>query len=218
VEKRLKTIAEKAEGQYKEKGSRFLAFGFPVSDETEVKAVLASLRKEHHSARHHCYAYRIGPDPFRSRMNDDGEPSGTAGRPIFGQIVSHAMTNILVVVVRYFGGTLLGTSGLIVAYREAVNDMLSHASFVDMVFMTPCRLTFPFQALDRVMKIIKEETLSFTGPVYDNACSLTVMVPADILMLFKKEMIHIEGLTISELKETMTGKMNTDSKNNSTMN
>src|ERR1035438_4724191 len=126
-----KTISSSSQGIYKEKGSKFIAYTFPVKTETEIKAHIEKLKKEHHSARHHCYAYRLHPDKSVYRMNDDGEPSGTAGKPIFGQIQSNDLTDILIVVVRYFGGTLLGVSGLINAYRSAAVEVLKNSTFIN---------------------------------------------------------------------------------------
>ena len=130
---------------------------FRYTDESEIKSILTSLRKKYHDARHHCYAYRIGTDPFRYRANDDGEPPGTAGKPIYGQIVSHELTNILIVVVRYFGGTLLGTSGLVTAYRSAAASMMEAATMIEKSVTVTCCLTFPYSSFNGVMKIIKEE-------------------------------------------------------------
>lgn len=194
MESIYKTIAEKAEGLYKDKGSRFLAFGFPVSDESEIKSILTSLRKKYHDARHHCYAYRIGTDPFHYRVNDDGEPSGTAGKPIYGQIISHELTNILIVVVRYFGGTLLGTSGLVTAYRNAAASMLEAATLIEKSVLTTCCLTFPYSSLNGVMKIIKEEGIEPIHPVYDAECSLTLAVPLSVLERFRAKMALLEGI------------------------
>ena len=118
---------------FRDRNSRFLAFGFPVETMAEINDIIAGIRKKYHDARHHCYAYRLGHAKEIFRMNDDGEPSGTAGKPIYGQLLSYDLTNILVIVVRYFGGTLLGTSGLINAYRSATVDMLSKATFCDQV-------------------------------------------------------------------------------------
>jgi len=205
VENKYKTIAEKAEGLYKEKGSRFLAFGFHVADETEIKPILTSLRKEYHDARHHCYAYRIGQNPYRYRTNDDGEPSGTAGRPIYGQIVSNELTNILIVVVRYFGGTLLGTGGLIQAYRSAASDMISRATIIEKSIGITCVLKFPYASLNGVMKIIKEETITLINPMYDNTCSVTVLVPKDILERFRGKMALLDGLAFLEFNENPLG-------------
>ena len=163
----FKTIAGRSEGQYKERGSKFLAFGFPVTDETTIKSIITSIRKEYHDARHHCYAWRIGHHPFRYRTYDDGEPSGTAGKPIYGQIVSNALTDVLIVVVRYFGGTLLGTGGLINAYRTAAAQMINNASIIEKQAGIICRLTFPYASLNGAMKILKDEGVIFTDQVYD---------------------------------------------------
>ena len=117
----FKTISIPAEGLFKDKGSKFISYAYPVSSEDQIREIVLNLKKEHHSARHHCYAWRLGPDKLIFRANDDGEPSSTAGKPILGQIQSHELTNILIVVVRYFGGTLLGVSGLINAYKRLIN-------------------------------------------------------------------------------------------------
>lgn len=203
-----KTIAEKAEGQYKEKGSKFLAFGFPVTDETAIKSIIASLRKEYHDARHHCYAWRIGAGPYQYRMNDDGEPSGTAGKPIYGQIISHDLTNILVVVVRYFGGTLLGTGGLVHAYRTATASMLDRSAIIEKTIGISCSLTFPYAILNSVMKVIKEEGIAFADASYDNQCSLTVSVPKGILERFKNKLALLDGVICAEIGEDTAGSSN----------
>jgi len=205
VENSYKTITERAEGQYKEKGSRFLAFGFPVTDETAVKSITTSLRKEYHDARHHCYAYRIGTDPFRYRVNDDGEPSGTAGKPIYGQIISHELTNILIVVVRYFGGTLLGTSGLVTAYRSAAACMLEAATMIEKSIVVTCSLSFPYSSVNGVMKIIKEEGIEPIHPVYDTICSFTVAVPLSVFEGFSAKMALQEGVTFKRMGEGAAG-------------
>jgi uncharacterized YigZ family protein len=205
VENSYKTIAERAEGLYKEKGSRFLAFGFPVTDTATIKSIITSLRKEFHDARHHCYAYRIGPDPYQYRINDDGEPSGTAGRPIYGQIISHELTNILIVVVRYFGGTLLGTSGLINAYRTATALMLDEAVIIEKSIGITCKLTFPYALLNSVMKVIKEEAVVFTNPIYDSNCSFVVKIPKSISERFKGKLVLLDGLVCNEISEDPAG-------------
>jgi uncharacterized YigZ family protein len=213
VESTYKTIAEKAEGLYKEKGSRFLAFGFPVTDESGVKSILTSLRKKYHDARHHCYAYRIGTDPFRYRANDDGEPPGTAGKPIYGQIVSHELTNILIVVVRYFGGILLGTGGLVTAYRSAAASMIASASVTERSLTVTCFLTFPYSSFNGLMKIIKEEGIEYTHPVYENPCTLTVSVPLPVFERFSAKLILMEGMTCKRMNENRaerSGKLNSE--------
>lgn len=176
MEDSYKTIEKPAEGIYREKGSRFLAFGFPVEGEGEIKDILAGLRKKYHDARHHCYAYRLGNRKNVFRMNDDGEPSGTAGKPIYGQLLSNDLTNILVVVVRYFGGILLGTGGLVVAYRMATTDMLSRASVVIRHVEVSVKISFPYEVLDRVMKVIKDENLVPDNPVFSLTCTMNLPV------------------------------------------
>ena len=196
-----KTIAEKAEGQYKEKGSKFLAFGFPAADEATVKSLITSIKKEYHDARHHCYAYRIGADPYKYRMNDDGEPSGTAGKPIYGQILAHDLTNILIIVVRYFGGTLLGTSGLMRAYRTAAERMLNQAAILEKTIGVTCNLTFPYNMLSPVMKVIKETGVIYSDPLYENHCSLALNIPKDIMDLFRSKLAVLSGVVCTETGE-----------------
>ena len=127
----IKTLSAPAEAIYKEKRSKFLAFAYPVENETEIKDKIAALKKKYHDARHHCYAYILGADKSAYRMNDDGEPSGTAGRPIHGQLLSKEVTNVLIVVVRYFGGVKLGTGGLRVAYKLAAKEVLEKATIIE---------------------------------------------------------------------------------------
>ncbi len=155
METRYKTIEGIAEGLYKEKGSKFISFAEPVSNIEEVKARLEHYRKAYHDARHVCYAYMLGAEREEFRANDDGEPSGTAGRPILGQINSAGLTNILVVVIRYFGGILLGTGGLIVAYKEATRDAISNATIVERDVMVKKRLVFGYEKMNEVMKTLK---------------------------------------------------------------
>ena len=138
-----KTITADARGLYKDRGSRFIAIAMPVTSQEEIRMKLEALRKEYHDARHHCYAWVLAPDRLTWRVNDDGEPSGTAGRPILGQINSRELTNILVVVIRYFGGTLLGVSGLINAYRSAASDALANANIAERQVMDRWLVTFP---------------------------------------------------------------------------
>ncbi len=171
-----RTLEKPAEGVYRNKGSRFLAFGFPIRNEQEIKDILAGIRKKYHDARHHCYAYRLGSRNEVYRVNDDGEPSGTAGRQIYGQLLSHSLTNVLVVVVRYFGGTLLGTRGLINAYRISTADMLSGASIVTRLPEAGLKVNFPYEMLNPVMKVLKEEMLVPADPVYAGTCSMNLSV------------------------------------------
>jgi uncharacterized YigZ family protein len=151
-----KTIAEKSEGAYKDKGSKFLAFAFPVDTMQDVELSLENIRKIHPKARHHCYAWKIGHDGNQYRANDDGEPSGTAGKPIHGQLISHQLTNILVIVVRYFGGTLLGTPGLIKAYKEATIDALKNALVIEKAIEIQFEIIFDYAWMSDVMNALKK--------------------------------------------------------------
>ncbi len=153
------TISKPSEGIFKDKGSKFLAFAYSVYSEEEIKEILKKLRKEEHNARHHCYAYRLGTDKKTYRANDDGEPSNSAGKPILGQIQAKNLTNILIVVVRYFGGTLLGIGGLINAYRSAAADALNNAEIITKTEDAQFEITYDYAAMNDVMKIIKDEKL-----------------------------------------------------------
>ncbi len=171
MQTRYITIMHPTEGIYKEKGSKFLAFAEPVRDIDAVKERLEYYRKEYHDARHVCYAYMLGAERTEFRANDDGEPSGTAGRPILGQINSLNLTNILVVVVRYFGGILLGTGGLIVAYKEATRDALAQAEVVEKDVMEQRKITFPYEKMNEVMRTLKACEATILNQGYeDNQC------------------------------------------------
>lgn len=171
-----KTIENSCEGIYKDRGSKFLAFAFPVHKEEEVKEHLQLLRKEHSAANHHCYAFRIGADKIFYRSNDDGEPSGTAGKPIFGQILSNDLTNILIVVVRYFGGSLLGVPGLIAAYKGAAADALFNSNIVERNIMEVYELSFPYDAMNDAMKILKEVNAQQWDQDFQLECKLKFSV------------------------------------------
>ncbi len=153
------TIANSSEGLFKEKGSKFNAYAFSVTNEEEIKILLATLHKEHFSARHICYAFRLGADKQTFRAHDAGEPTYTAGKPILGQIQSNDLTNILIVVVRYFGGTLLGVGGLINAYKQAAANALANASIIEKTINNVYEIKFDFQQMNEVMKIMKDENL-----------------------------------------------------------
>jgi uncharacterized YigZ family protein len=171
-----KTIATKSEGLFKDKGSKFYAYAFPVTTETEIKELLIQVKKEHHSARHHCYAWRLGPGEAAFRLHDDGEPSSTAGKPILGQLVRFDVTNILLVVVRYFGGILLGTGGLINAYRSAAADALMNAEFITNIIEKKFRLKFTYNELNDVMLVIKQENLKVVNTRFELDCQLEITV------------------------------------------
>jgi uncharacterized YigZ family protein len=170
------TIASRSEGIFKDKGSKFLAFAYPVHSEEEIKEHLEQLRKEYHDARHHCYAWRLGAAMDRYRANDDGEPSGSAGNPILGQIQSRKITCVLVVVVRYFGGTLLGVGGLIRAYRSAASAALDQARIIEQKVYTKLSVEFEYSQLNSVMKVIKDLDLEIEDQHFDLQCTLTLKV------------------------------------------
>ncbi len=170
------TIAATAEGYYTEKRSRFLSFAHHVERIEEVKEILARYRREYYDARHVCYAYMLGPERNEFRANDDGEPSSTAGKPILGQINSRELTDILIVVVRYYGGVNLGTSGLIVAYREAAADAIAHAEIVVRQVEERVEYTFAYPLMNDVMRIVKEMNPRIVSQTYDNTCQITLSI------------------------------------------
>lgn len=196
-----RTLAKPAEGLYKDKGSKFLAFAYPVASEAEVKQHVERIKKEYFDARHHCYAYALGPKGETFRANDDGEPSGTAGRPIHGQIMSASLTNTLVVVVRYFGGILLGTSGLIVAYKEATRDALSQAEIKECTVNQRYRIEFDYLSMNSVMKILKDFSLVPQNQQYDMACSLEADLRLSLCERFEKTFADLRNPNINLIKE-----------------
>jgi uncharacterized YigZ family protein len=189
-----KTIESGSSGIYKNKGSKFIAEAYPVSEEKEIREIIENARKNHHEARHHCYAYIISPDGHLWRANDDGEPSGTAGRPILGKIRSYGLTNVVVVVSRYFGGTLLGVSGLINAYKTATDSALSNAKIIDQTVLLTFELTFPYSALKDVMKIIKDEKIIQVNQRLDLDCRITIRFRESILEKISGRFSRIESL------------------------
>lgn len=176
-----KSIAEPSRGLFRDNGSRFLAFAWPVESEEEIKQIVASLKKEYHDARHHCYAYRLGKDGQTWRANDDGEPSGSAGRPILGQIDSAGLSDVLVVVVRYFGGIKLGIPGLIRAYKTSTAEALASAPAREKVAGDWRRLSFPYSSLPSVMKMVKDLDLPQRSQSFMERCSMEVFVRLSLL-------------------------------------
>jgi uncharacterized YigZ family protein len=185
-----------SKGLFKDKGSKFLSFACPVSDENEVKNILKDIKKQYHDARHHCYAYNIGTGGDRYRMNDDGEPSGTAGKPIYGQIVSHGMSDVLIVVVRYFGGTLLGTSGLISAYKNAAINALQNAEIFEKQITCQLEMQFSYEQLSLVMRNIKAQNLEIVEQNFTNSCRLVIQVRESLFDTVKKMFNEIYGVEI----------------------
>ena len=171
-----KTITSPAEGLFKDKGSKFIAYAYPLRNEEEVKERVAALKAEHPKARHHCWAYRLTPDRSVYRINDDGEPSGTAGRPILNTLLSYDVTNLLVVVVRYFGGTLLGVPGLIHAYKTATQEALQAAEVVELTVNDRYRVSFDYEQMNNIMRIVKEEGISVLNQAFDTRCQLDVEI------------------------------------------
>lgn len=172
-----KTITERVgEGYYSEKRSKFLAFAHHVETQEQIKELLARYRKEYYDARHVCYAYMLGAERLDFRANDDGEPSSTAGKPILGQINSRELTDVLVVVVRYYGGVNLGTSGLIVAYREAASDALEHAETVTRQVEELVNYSFAYPQMNDVMRIVKEMSPRIVSQQFDNTCEITLAI------------------------------------------
>lgn len=195
-----KTITSKSEGFYKEKGSKFLSFASHVTNEGEVKEILEKLRKEFHDARHVCFAYILGFDKSGFRMNDDGEPSGTGGRPIYGQLQSFDLTNTLVAVVRYFGGTKLGVSGLINAYKTATQDALNNAAIVTLKIYDVYEIIYPYSMMNDVMKILKEENLEQISSSFELECKIIFQVPKNSTNKIYEKFLRIESLKINYLK------------------
>ena len=196
-----KTIKHSSEGLYKEKGSKFLAFAYPVSTEEDIHQKIAHLRKQYHDARHHCYAWRLGPEKNRFRVNDDGEPSGSAGKPILGQIQSRDLSDVLVVVVRYFGGKLLGVGGLIRAYRAAASDALDQNTVMERRVIDTIKLDFRYEQMNAVMKLIKDYRLDFEDQLFDLNCTLTLKVWKRNSEKVVREISKIEGCSLSQIEE-----------------
>jgi uncharacterized YigZ family protein len=171
-----KTIKGTGEGYYTEKRSKFLAFAHHVESVEEVKELLAQYRKKYYDARHVCYAYMLGAERKDFRANDDGEPSSTAGKPILGQLNSNELTNILIVVVRYYGGVNLGTSGLIIAYREAAADAIAHAEVVTRQVEELVTYSFSYPMMNDVMRIVKDMSPRIVSQTYDNTCEITLAI------------------------------------------
>ena len=188
------TIEAPAEGMYKEKGSKFIAKAYPVKSDEQVKEILEQVKDDFHDARHHCYAYILGPTGNRWRANDDGEPSGTAGKPIHGQLLSFNLTNTLIVVIRYFGGTKLGVSGLINAYKTATHDALSNARIITRTVDAIYTVTFGYAMMNEAMRLVKELNLQIVEQHFDNTCTIKLRVRRSLESEFLSRCSKIEGL------------------------
>lgn len=193
------TIKKHSKGIFKDQGSKFLSFAYPVSSENEAHDIIADLKKQHHNARHHCFAYRLGTDKSIVRSSDAGEPPNSAGKPILNQIITHDLTNIIILVVRYFGGTLLGIGGLIKAYKNAAADAIKNADMVEKIVSNLYKITYPYAATNEIMKICKEKNLKQLQPSYEQECSFNLCIGTKnsdrILQQFKQ----IESVTIEYL-------------------
>lgn len=189
-----RTIKAASEGTYSEKRSKFLAFAMPVRSVEEVKQIVAEYQKKYYDARHVCYAYMLGAERKEFRANDNGEPSGTAGKPILGQINSNELTDILIVVVRYFGGVKLGTSGLIVAYRLAAAEAIAAAEIVEKTVDEEVTFHFEYPFMNDVMRIVKEEEPQIVVQDFDNDCTMTLRIRKDSMPRLKARLEKVSSL------------------------
>jgi uncharacterized YigZ family protein len=188
------TISDVSEGIFRDKGSKFIAYAYPIKNENEVKGILLTLKIEHSKARHFCWALRLSPDRNVFRINDDGEPSGTAGRPILNTLLSADLTDILLVVVRYFGGTLLGVPGLINAYKTASVEAIKANNIIKKTVNDVYHITFDYLMMNDVMKLMKEEQLTILKQEFDSNCSIQFEVRKANLNIVLAKLAKIEGL------------------------
>ena len=194
-----KTIKTPSEGLFKDRGSKFLAYAYPIEHENEIKPLVENLKKEHFKAVHHCYAYRLGLDRSNFRVNDDGEPSGTAGKPILNTLLSQEITNVLVVVVRYFGGTLLGVPGLINAYKSATIEALAVADIIEKTVNDVYNVSFEFVQMNDVMKVVKEFSLKIRNQTYDNQCTIKLEFRKTLTNQVIGKLEKIDGIVVEYL-------------------
>ena len=196
----FKSISQLSTGLFKDNGSKFLAFAYPVTTEEGIKSIIQSLKKEYYDARHHCYAYRLGHTGSIWRMNDDGEPSSTAGRPIYGQILSAELSDILIVVVRYFGGIKLGVPGLIRAYKTSTADAIANATIIEKIATEPYNIIFDYLQMNSVMKRLKDLGLTPVNQQFDLNCSLRVDVRLAMIDTFLESFDKLEGCRIEKIE------------------
>lgn len=194
------TIAASSEGIYKEKGSKFLAFAFPIFSEEEFKTHLTQLKKDYHDARHHCYAFKLGLTENEYRYSDDGEPNNSAGKPIYGQILSKNITNVGIIVVRYFGGTKLGVGGLVTAYKEAAADSLNNAIIIEQTVNNYYQITFSYPVMSEVMNFVKKHELIVSKQIFENNCLIEFSIRQTEAGFVVVELEKIEGLKIEFVK------------------
>ena len=199
IQDSYKSIAAASEGLFKDNGSRFIARAYPVETEEEIKEIVAGLKKEFYDARHHVYAYRLGSKGDKFRANDDGEPSGSSGRPVLGQIDSNNLSDILVVVIRYFGGIKLGIPGLIRAYKTSTADALANAQIVEKIASRRYKVTFGYMSMNSVMKVFKDMGLEQKNQKFDMECSLETNVRLSLVDTFIERMGDVEGCNVDEI-------------------
>ena len=192
------TIKKEGKGIYKEKMSKFLSFAYPVNNADNAKKIIKELQNEYHDSRHVCWAYLIGPDRKEWQLNDNGEPSGTAGKPILGQINSFGVTDVVVGVVRYFGGIKLGTPGLIAAYREAARLALEDAGIKEMHRMKSVKINFPYVSMNGVMKIIKIFNPEILEQIFDNSCSISFRIRENKAEEMIGKLSDVDGVTFAD--------------------
>jgi len=191
-----KTLKEPCEGLYKEKMSKFISFAHPVNTAEEAKEIIKRYQKEYFDARHVCWAYMIGAARTEYQSNDNGEPSGTAGKPILGQINSFELTNVVIVVIRYFGGIKLGTSGLIVAYREAAAEAIRNGEIIECHEQAFVEFLFPYLAMNDVMKVIKNSDVEIMEQIFDNSCQMKLAIRADHADALRTRLADIYGVSV----------------------
>lgn len=201
AEDTFKTITDRAEGYYTEKRSKFISYAVPVRSVEEVKEELAKYRKEYYDARHVCWAYMLGPDRKTFRANDDGEPSSTAGKPILGQINSNELTDILILVIRYFGGIELGTSGLIVAYRTAAAEAIAAATIEERTVDEDITVVFEYPYLNSIMRIVKENAPTVIAQKFDMDCEMTLRIRKGEAERLKNRLAKVETAYLKELDD-----------------
>ena len=199
IQDSYKSIAAESRGLFKDNGSRFIAHAYPVETEEEVKEIVAALKKEYYDARHHVYAYRLGYLGDKFRANDDGEPSGSSGRPVLGQIDSNELSDILVVVVRYFGGIKLGIPGLIRAYKTATADAIANAEIVEKIACKRFKVHFGYMGMNNVMKVFKDMGLDQKNQQFDMECSMETSVRLSQVDAFLERMNDVEGCRVEEI-------------------
>ncbi len=199
AEDTYKTISAPCSTSLRERSSKFLSYAYPVESEEQIKVHLEALRKEFYDATHHCYAWRLGVRGEKSRANDDGEPSSTAGKPILGQLLSFDVTNCLIVVVRYFGGTKLGAAGLIETYREAAAEVLTESDIEERTIDRYFQIEFSYMVMNSVMKLVKEIEPSIVAQTFDNLCTMELAIRESKAEIFVSKANKIEGAILTEL-------------------